>query len=70
MSEQLSDYGGQTVIKPCPFCGGGGTALYWDSVGARRGMPELVFLVCRICGAEGPNDESYRLATRKWNQRA
>ena len=54
----------KTELKPCPFCGSKGEALY------SNGGPTTYQVRCGECTAEGPWRYSRKGAFAAWNRRA
>ena len=49
-------------LKPCPFCGG-------DAIPDPAQLHGLSFVVCAVCGAEGPVSAGDDDAVENWNKR-
>jgi Lar family restriction alleviation protein len=52
----------EQTLKPCPFCGS-------SALDIKEANPNY-YVVCRNCGAEGPEAEGSELACSHWNTRA
>lgn len=53
--------------RPCPFCGATYPDLYWDSVILDE--REQRFVMCRVCGCEGPYQPDQFRAYHAWRVR-
>ena len=52
------------TLKPCPFCGHGGTGCVVKHIGF-----SVYMMACDRCGAEGPSAKSEAQAKESWNLR-
>lgn len=53
-------------MKPCPFCGAGGTHLYFLFDGHTREGAPTGHVNCKPCGGRGPR-EVPKVAVAMWN---
>lgn len=56
-----------TNEKPCPFCGSGSVDV--EVVDSEAAIWIEYVVVCKNCGAKGPNDLSPSAARHMWNLR-
>ena len=56
-------------LMPCPHCGGAIAPIDDNRYCSYGELPNLFWVVCKMCGAQGGTGINHKEAVKKWNRR-